>query len=461
MPLKPLVNEISRSAFVRRVATFQVGFLVSVGIGMLSSVVYPMLLGPRQYGLYAVVMALAGLLSIIVSFGQEVTLTTFLSEAVGKKDRTAIQTVLAYFAQATFAASILYALLIIIAPYAGLLQGNASVGLYARWVLLNSALQFPAVLLFITLQLGHHIRLITILENIRTALQFGLSTLLIVQGWEVMGILIGTLAISILYVPLCILLYRRYAKDANLPGLRDILRNMRRGGTRTYFAQGLWIAIDRNTVSNLHPNILIMLLGATASLEVVGIARLGLRLAMLPATFLAGSIARVASVTVPQLLVKDRKNFASAAIKLIFGSVGLHALAGIGAAILIPPLIPYVYGTEFRAVIPVLLIMLPLNLFTSSHMISIPLLRLSKKIYMNTLNFALGLGIAIAGFLVLRTMIDPLIAFSLAVLYVHAHGILIYLYIWHWLFRSLPTPQRMSRVIRSGMRFGDTSSTPE
>lgn len=349
----------------------------------------------------------------------------------------------------------------LLAPWIANLRGEGDIGMYTRWILLNAALQAPAVLLFITLQLAHRIKLITILENLRVILQLALSTFLIIQGQGMMGILVGTAIISAIYVPLSLVLYARYAPEAGLPGLVETIRSMTDRKTGTYFGQGLWMSLDRSVTSNLHPNILIMLINASAPLEVVGIARLALRLAQLPSTFLTGSISRVAAVTVPQLLAKDRKNFGPAAIRLILGSVGIHAMAIIGAAICVPPLVPYVYGPEFIAVVPAFLIMLPLNLFTSSHVISIPLLRITKKIYMNTINFVVGLGIAIGLFLGLRTIIDPVLAFGIAVLYVHAHGILIYLYVWQQVFKRLPTFKSLSNVIRTGIGIKPHAASPE
>lgn len=459
--LKRVLRQLSASSFVRKVATFQMGFFVSLAVGMVSSVVYPKLLGLEQYGLYAVVSAFAGLLSIAASFGQENTLTTFLSEAVGKKDPTAIRRVLSYYAQVTLLSTVIYITLMLLAPWIANLRGEGDIGMYTRWILLNAALQAPAVLLFITLQLAHRIKLITILENLRVILQLALSTFLIIQGQGMMGILVGTAIISAIYVPLSLVLYARYAPEAGLPGLVETIRSMTDRKTGTYFGQGLWMSLDRSVTSNLHPNILIMLINASAPLEVVGIARLALRLAQLPSTFLTGSISRVAAVTVPQLLAKDRKNFGPAAIRLILGSVGIHAMAIIGAAICVPPLVPYIYGPEFIAVVPAFLIMLPLNLFTSSHVISIPLLRITKKIYMNTINFVVGLGIAIGLFLGLRTIIDPVLAFGIAVLYVHAHGILIYLYVWQQVFKRLPTFKSLSNVIRTGIGIKPHAASPE
>jgi O-antigen/teichoic acid export membrane protein len=447
MSFKSIVRQLSSSAFVRKVAKFQVGFMVTIGVGMLSSVVYPSLLGLEQFGLYALTSALAGLLSIPASFGQDTTLIIFMSEAVGKKDHAAIRRVMAYYFQATIAATVIYAVLIALTPLIAASRGTAEIGTYTQWILLNVALQAPIVLFVYTLQMSQRIGLISILESVRNFLQFGVSSVLLLMGYGIMGILVGTAAVSVAFIVCTLPFYNRFADVAGFPRLGDIIRSAGMRGTGTYFIQGLGISVDRNVTANVHPNLLLTLLSATAPLEAVGIARLALRLATLPSTILSGSISRVASVSVPQILAKDRKHFGSAAVKLILGCVGLHALAVLGAAIFVPPLVPYVYGREFIGVIPAFLVMVPLSIFTSSHVISIPLLRLSKKIYLSTINFIIGLAIATGIYLLLYPIIDPALAFGIAVLYVHVHGTLIYLYVWYYLFKKLPTFKSVSSLI--------------
>lgn len=418
--------------FVQNIAKFQVGTTASLAISLLASVIYTRLLGLEGFGVYALSGAFAGLLSMFASFGQEITMTTFVSEAVGKRDEVQLKTSLRYFLQASLVSSVVFIVLGIVAPIlAPLFQSDEKTATFAQLILFNSALQFPSVLLFLALQIGKRIGLLTTLETLRNALQLLLATIFLFQGFGVSGILWGQLIVSAVYFPMVMILYDRFAQRIRFPKIQQLLADLRNGGTWGYFVQGFWITLDKNITSNLHPNIFFIMLNAMSSVEVVGLVRLAHRLAMLPGSLILPGLSRVSAVTIPKLIAQDRKAFKGAALKLIFGSLALSAATVAGAMIVVPPLIPFVFGPEYSGATPAFLILVLLNLFTFSHILSIPLLRLYRKIGANILNFVVGLGIAVFLYWYLSQHISDLLAASFAILYVHVHGILIYFYLWY------------------------------
>ncbi len=417
--------------FVQNVAKFQIGTTILIATGFVSSIIYARLLGVEQFGLYAVVSAFTGLITIITRFGQETTLTTFLPEAFGRKDTQDIARALRYFIQSTALSLVLYAILFIWAPQlAHLFQGNPQIGILARFLIINTMLQSPAVVAFLVLQMNRQVGLVTILEDTRAILQVGLGTFLILRGYGLEGVLIGTTAISAIYVPLSLWLYERTAKKMHFPSLWSIFATSLNRGTGDHFWQGLWIALDQNIMKNIYPNLFYLALNATASLEAVGIFKIAMSLADVPGNLVMPGITRTSSVSIPHIVGQNRKALKSSCIKLIKGSMALIVIAVVGAMICIPIFLPFVYGKQYIPAIPIFLLLVPTNIFAAMHVVSVPLARVFKRVWAIVIVNLTGVLLALALFSGLHLILSPLIAMALAISYFYLHTLLIYVYLW-------------------------------
>jgi O-antigen/teichoic acid export membrane protein len=417
--------------FVRSVAKFQVGTIALILLGFVSSVLYARLLGVEQYGLYAVISAFTGVLSIVARFGQEATLATFLSEAYGRRDSEEAARVLRYYVQSTALSLLIYAALYFLAPLLALqFQGDADIGVLARILIINTILQSPAVLAFLVLQMNRQIGLVATLEVARTALQLVFSILFIVLGFRVVGMLMGMVLVSIIYVPICLWLYQRTAAKLGFPTFGTMLSTCLRRDTWTHFSQGLWIAFDQNISKNLYPNMFYLVLNATASLEVVGLFRLALSLGDLPGNLLMPGITRSAAVSIPNIVGQNRKALKSSSIKLIKGTMALIVAGVVGAAVCVPLFLPHVYGEKYIGAIPAFLIIVTHNIFTAVHVVSVPLARVFKRVWAIVVVNITGIAVSGLLYLVLLYVCSPLISISLALVYFHAHSLSLYVYLW-------------------------------
>ncbi len=427
----------SKLPFVRGVATYQIGGIVMTLIGFLSSIIYARLLGVSQLGLYAVISAFVGLISIVTAYGQETTTATFLAEAMGRKDAHTAMKVLRYYAQSSFIAILFFVCLILLAPsIASLTQTNAAIGTFARILLLNSMLQIPNVLLFIALQIQRRFVLMTVIENIIDALQVVLSTILILGGVGIWGILIGTTTISALAVPVLCILYNRSARAQQLPTIQDILWHITKKDTGGYFRQGFWIAMDQTIGKNLYPNLFYMVLNATTSLQTVGVFRIAFRLATLPLSVIIPSVTRMTTYAIPRIASSDRKNLFQSCKKVIIGALGISGLATLGAAIVVPPFIPLVYGAAFTNAIPTFLALLPINIIASTHVISVPLLRVFKRVWVISITNTIGIGIGLGAYFLLHMFLPTLAAISFAIVLFHINSLALFPYLYFLLRRK-------------------------
>jgi O-antigen/teichoic acid export membrane protein len=435
--VKAQTISLLRLPFVQNVMRFQVSNVGMLATGVISSILYARLLGVELFGLYTVIAAFAGLLCLVATFGQETTVVTFLSEAVGRGSRKDTTLVISYFVQSALLALVIYALLFLLSPLLStFFRGNESIGLYARWLILNTALQSTPSLMFTILQIENKITVVAILENVRAMAQVVISTVLLLLHFGVWSLIIGTVTVSIAYVPVCIWLYHRYASPERFPTFRELGASIGQRGTGMYFRQGLWIAADQMIASNLYPNLFYTVLGATAPLQVVGLFRLAMRVSHVPVQVIMPSITRLAAVAIPKIASRNRKTLRDACSKLMKGTVLFGTAATIGAAIVATPLIPIVYGKAFAGAIPAFLIIIPFTIISAANVATVPIARIFKRVWLLTLTNAVGLGCAMAAYFVLKIFVSPLVAISIAVLVYHVNSLFLAWLLWHSILKD-------------------------
>ena len=421
-------DKARKTPFIQGVAFYQMGGIVMQATGFVSSVLFARILGLREFGVYALISAFVGFISIITAYGQDISLPTYLAEAVGKKDRNAISAVLRYYAQATLLSWIVFVCLFVFAPtLAVVLHGDPLIGTYGRIAILNSMLQPPIVLLFTALQIERRNGTVVLLESGSDIIQLLISAGLLMLGLGVRGILVGTLSVSLLSLIPFLWLYNRSALRQGLPGIGTIIGGMFRGGTRGVAKQGLWMAIDANISKNLYPNLFYLALNAIGSLEAVGIFRIAMRLSAVPSSVIMPSITRMTNIAIPRMAGENPGALYASCKKVLVGTLGLSLLASLGAAIVAPPLIPIVYGREYAAVIPIFLLLLIPNILASTHVLTIPLLRIFRRIWMisitNILGIVLGLG---AFFVLLSVHMNAIWSVSIGITVFHANMLLLF-----------------------------------
>jgi O-antigen/teichoic acid export membrane protein len=421
--------------FIKGVATYQVGNVVSILTGMASSIVYARLLGVREFGLYAGISAVAALLGLVATYGQETAATTFFAEAIGKKDHAAMERTIRYYVQASLVATGVTFVLVALAPVlSAWLQHGAEIGQYVRVVLLNSAMEPPNFLFFLVLQINHRITELTLWENSLNILQLLLATILLLLGWGIWGILVGTIAVTAVTVPLFLYFYERNAQRSGFPRLEILVPRLLKWDTGQYMEQGFWMALDQGIGKTLYPNLFFVILAATAPLEAVGIFRLAFRLATLPLSFIMPPITRMTAIVMPRIAGEGYRQTISASQKVLLGSVSLAILAVVGMAILAPPLIPILYGTAYLKAIPFLLILLPVNVIAAAQVLTIPVLRVYRRVWAIILLNLLGLAAAITSYETLYAHLTPLFAISIAIVVFHLVSLLLFPYLGY-LFR--------------------------
>lgn len=386
---------MARIPFVRDVATMQTGQIVTTGCGFLASIFFARLLGLQGYGTYAIVLAFAGTLGFVTNLGQQATTLTFLSEAIGAKDAKKTREVLHYYVMLSLCSITIIGIAILFLPAAAeAMYDNAEIGKLARIILFSSMIDPVFVFGTIVLQAVREIRILMILENVRIALQLGLSILFLSMGMGVAGILLGTLIGTGVLSIWSVVLYGKARQKHNLPSWKDIIAIKEFSHIKKFGKDGIWIAIDKN-IGNLYPNLFMVILGIYAQESVVGLMRLAFKLGNLPSTFVLINISKMSASVIPTL-AGSGASIRKSMLKLAAYSGLIHIGITAAAIILVPMFITTVYGEAYRVAMYPFMVIAVLHLTSVIHVMTTPVLRLYSRIYyatmFNLVAFTLSLG---------------------------------------------------------------------
>lgn len=426
--------------FVQHLATLQVGSVMTGALGFLQSILFARLLGLEGYGVLAIVSAFAGLTGIVTVLGQQHTALLLLAERWGRKDRVGMEEILRSFLQMTLLCSVLAIVVILLAPLVThLIYADASIGRLAQLLLLSTTIDLLPAIVFIALQVANRFRLLVVLESSKLALQLLLSTLFLLLGYGVLGVCLGALLTSLLSAPILLVLYAKQAQEWGFPAPRSSLRNITGKPHWPVIFQGLWIAIERQVGGNIYPNAFFFILSLTANAATVGLFRLALRLAWLPNSFLRPNISRLASSTLPKMFREGAAKVREACLKLIRSTAVFQIILALAAIVLIPPLVPFIYGEEFSGVTLSFILLSLAPLLTVVDVATVPLLRFLNRVQAMLLANLTSIPLALISYFLFLLAFSPLTSISLAVVTHFASRLWLPLYTLRLLSTPLPS----------------------
>lgn len=418
--MRARIAAFSKVPFVRDVATMQIGRLVTVGCGLLTSILYIRYLGLAGYGEYAVILAFVGTFGIVTNLGQQATLMVFLAESYGKKDRDAMIHISRYYTTASALVVLLLTTFAVLAPMITTwIYTDPRIGALARLVLVSSIFEVAFSYYAISLQVVREIKLLTFLENAKTVLQVALAILLLILGYGVVGVLVSSLVTSMCYCILTCFLYPRLSKKFDLPHFGEILRMPRAKYIWKYGRDGMWIAVDKN-IGNLYPHIFLFALSTQTPKQIVGLLRLAFKLADLPASFALNSVSRLANSVLSTIAGQGGGRLQSSFLRLTRHTLLMHTSITLAGMLLIPPLLPLVYGQDFRVAAYPFLIITALQLVYGIHTSATPVLRIHSKVYIATAFNIVAMTTALLVFFILKDIVSPTRALYVGLLLYHS-----------------------------------------
>lgn len=342
------IRSLFKYNFVRNTAILQVGTLVSAGLSFIASVIFARILGPEQYGQYALIFSLTGLFSILMNWGADYATITLLAEAWARQDREEIKNIILFFVKTSLIAALSIGFLaIIFSPLiAGHLYHNQQIGNFARIILLGISLQFIFGLLAIILQVSRKIKELTILENINKAVGIIVPVSLVLLGLGLFGIVWGNLTAVLFFVFLSLFFYRLILRKTELlPNFKEIILGFKKAPFKKYFKFGFSIAIDKN-LANLSAALPMIFLGMTVKPAEVSYFKIAFAYIGLSLIFLK-PVSRLLMVQLPRSKVLGQHFLKEHFIKTTFYSFLLIIAVIIPMLFLGKFLVLLVYGAKY------------------------------------------------------------------------------------------------------------------
>lgn len=395
--------------FVRDIATMQLGRAAYLGFSLAANIVFARLLGPDAFGVYAVVLAFVATARALTSLGQATALQVFFAEAFGKRDRTAMAGVLKGFCTLTAANTAVLVLLACAAvPLTQWLYGDGSIGLYAAALFFFNIIDIGNGAAITVLQAVRRIPLKTAVEQGQNIAFLCLAMALLFWGYGLWGIFAAQIAVSIVMLCISSVLYARVARELSLPSSLGEIARAPRGHVGRYVRQSLLFSLDKN-IGGLYPGGLFFVLSLVAQPYAVGLARIALQLASVPASFLLSQVNEL-STTVLAAMSADRALVRRMAAKVIKHALAFHALLSVGALLALP-VIMMLYGERYASALPIALWLIVLGLFSPLTVVNSPLLRLFRKVHYSLLCTVVTTAITWSGIYLLAGSVGPIKSF--------------------------------------------------
>jgi len=349
-----------RSKFARDTVILQAGDVFNMGASFLASILLARMLGPSGYGVYALIIALWGILSFAGDLGLAPATITQLAEALAARDRAGAAEHCGYFLKLSLILGLSTTLVGLIAGpiIAGALYGQAEVGLLAGLLLADQLLGLPRNLIQVSWRAQRRMSAYAAFEAGRGGLRLGLIGLLLGLGLGLRGVvaaeLAGALICSLAAGPLFARLSR--SPGTAFPTWAETFAQARKVSLKKHFTFGLKIIIDRN-VGRILTSVPFLILGRFAPPAEVGFLRLAWSAINLP-LMLLNALANNLAARLPQLRAQgEEKAFWRVYFQtsLVGGAVSVTAT---GLFVLLAPwLVRFVYGHEFLPALPYIYIL--------------------------------------------------------------------------------------------------------
>lgn len=348
-----MFEQMLKTRFFRHASILQAGSFVQFGISFVGSIAIARLLGPDQYGVWAIAIALAGIFALFLDWGQGGGAMVLFSKAYAKGDAQEMRNIGGFYIRTTI---LLYAgvglvLFLFSGWLGGIFYGRSDIAWYVRFLLLAGFIATGSGLVSIILQVVRSIVPLTSIEIVDQFLKTGMMLAGLFMGFGIYGVAGGQAIGALLGFVVALWVYRKRVQPLGLvPHIRSMLLAARHSASRAYLKFSFPIAVDKN-ISELYQLGALMILGHLAQPADVGYFKIALSYITL--TFLPlGAVSRLLQDQFPKDQADNpemlRKHFI-----LVSVASGFFTMAsGVILVLVAPFLVRLVYGASYAGVLP-------------------------------------------------------------------------------------------------------------
>lgn len=361
MPPRRSIRELISLPFIQKSAVFQIGSVGAMLIQAAAGVVLARVLGPDQYGRYALIMSLAAIGSVFLGAGATDAIAPVASRAHHAGDNQGVRDTFSFLGSFVLVTALGVSLLgLLLLPFfAGKLYGDTVVGWYGAIVLAAAAI---STLLFAPLQLGLQvvgkIKRLSVLTFSDQVVRQGLVIVFALGGLGIgaaIGHLIGAFIVLLIAGMFWHFLLR---EGAPLPGLPAFWKETPTGG-RKNIAPTLWVLADRN---------LAMLYGAAP----VAVAALFLtnndlsyfKIALgwiILALSVLNPVSILLNTELARIQIQEPKRLRSQFVRVSLVAVCVSTVVTLVAALIARPVFSLLYGGEYTAAVALVYWLIPMG----------------------------------------------------------------------------------------------------
>ncbi len=388
------------SLFIKDVALLQASTLAITALSVASSVILARMLGPEQYGTYAIIFSFTALLASFADWsGANYVVTTFLSRAYVEKNRAQIESIIGYVVKMfLFVFLPLTVLAILVAPQLSTRFYHSSyIGVMTRLLLFENILGAVFGIFKVLLEASRKIKKLTILEVTEKLFFIIIPILFVIFHFGVTGYVWGVIIASTCMVAIGYYLYRVLTRrDPLFPPMRKVLANATEKNSREYVLFGFNASLDK-TLSNISATLPIAFLAAVASRSEVGFYKLALSYISL-STLLLKPAARLLNSQLPKSLSFGIGNLKRDFYRATYFSAGFAIIAVVPFILLAKPLVYIFYGERFApvvALVPALMIFAVISaVSTGIGALFRTIQKVRVAVIINILNFCIAMPIS-------------------------------------------------------------------
>jgi len=325
------------------------GTIVQAVVGILLA----RLLQPELLGIYSLAFGLAATTSLVIGMGIQEAVSSLLGRSYAQKDKAETENILGFMFKITFFAALIVLVFSFFLPnIADRLYGDSVIGIYASIIVVAVILSsFFFTLAYSAFQVTGRIRSLTYLIVIDQSLRSGLSLVLVMAGFGVLGAVSGHLVGAlILFISSALLFVNLKIKDSVFPDLRRLIISAKSISLKKYFGFTFWVALDRN-MGNLFMALPVILTGIYVTVSEVSFFRLAFGYVNL-ALSLLGPVSVLLNVEFPKLHIENKEKLAENFKKVSLYSLALSIFLTVTAVVISPIAFKIFYGESFLPSVP-------------------------------------------------------------------------------------------------------------
>jgi O-antigen/teichoic acid export membrane protein len=403
--MRRFLTSLLNHRLVRGSLTFQIGSVGAMLVQAAAGVVLARVLGPEQFGRYAIVMSLAAVGSVLLGAGAADAMAPVLSRAHHGGDDKGVRDALLFLGKFVVATACIVLILGLALPaVAHRFYGDAMLGWFALAVLAASAV---STLLFTPTQLALQVygrigRLSALTfadQAVRQAIVVGLA----LSGLGVLGASYGHLFGAFIVFAVAAFFWHRLRHGWTLvPRITELLRTFPSDG-RKYIAPTLWVLADRN-LAMLYGAAPVAMAGLFLSTTDVSYFKIALGWVTLALSVLT-PVSILLNTELARIQVVEPGLLRSRFVRITLAAVGFSTLVTFVAALIAEPVFGLLYGPEFRAAVPLVYWFIPFGALFGLGVALGPLWRAIDKVRISIVINLIVLGIGVPlGMLALKTL---------------------------------------------------------